>query len=95
MPPYEPSSDWQFDVPTSGSKRLPPAARSFESLAHQGYSFEAAIADLIDNSIDAGAHNVVVSFLRDTGSHGDRAASSASLSSMTVTAWMTRTWIQR
>jgi hypothetical protein len=72
MPPYEPSSDWQFDVPTSGSKRLPPAARSFESLAHQGYSFEAAIADLIDNSIDAGAHNVVVSFLRDTGSHGDR-----------------------
>ncbi|MGW7041663.1 ATP-binding protein [Streptomyces avermitilis] len=72
MPPYQPSSDWQFDVPTSGSKRLPPAARSFESLAHQGYGFEAAIADLIDNSIDAGAHNVVVSFLRDTGERGGR-----------------------
>jgi hypothetical protein len=63
--PYEPSADWQYDVPTSGSKRLPPAARYVESLTHQGYGFEAAIADLIDNSIDAGAHNVVVSFLRD------------------------------
>ncbi|CAL9465911.1 ATP-binding protein [Streptomyces sp. enrichment culture] len=72
MPPYQPSSDWQFDVPTSGSKRLPPAARSFESLAHQGYGFEAAIADLIDNSIDAGSRNIVVSFLRDTGERGGR-----------------------
>ncbi|MER6999855.1 ATP-binding protein [Streptomyces sp. NPDC000410] len=63
--PYTPSADWQFDVPTQGSKRLPPAARYVESLTHQGYGFEAAIADLIDNSIDAGAHNVVVSFLRD------------------------------
>ncbi|MEE1752330.1 ATP-binding protein [Streptomyces sp. SP18CS02] len=63
--PYEPSAAWQYDVPTSGSKRLPPAARYMESLTHQGYGFEAAIADLIDNSIDAGAQNVVVSFLRD------------------------------
>ncbi|MFJ6519111.1 ATP-binding protein [Streptomyces filamentosus] len=63
--PYESVSDWQFDVPTSGSKRLPPAARYVESLTHQGYGFEAAIADLIDNSIDASAKNVVVSFLRD------------------------------
>lgn len=70
MAPYEPSSDWQFDVPTTGSKRLPPTGRSFEALAHQGYGFEAAIADLIDNSIDARAHNVVVSFLRDTGERG-------------------------
>lgn len=65
MPPYQPSADWQFEVPTTGSKRLPPAARYVESLTHQGYGFEAAIADLVDNSIDAGAHNVVVSFLRD------------------------------
>lgn len=63
--PYTPSSDWQYDVPTSGSKQLPPAGRYLESLAHQGYGFEAAIADLIDNSIDAGARKVVVSFLRD------------------------------
>ncbi|MFD4899863.1 ATP-binding protein [Streptomyces sp. NPDC058411] len=65
MPPYQPSSDWQFEVPTSGSKRLPPAARYVESLTHQGYGFEAAIADLVDNSIDAGASKVVISFLRD------------------------------
>ncbi|MEV4329581.1 ATP-binding protein [Streptomyces sp. NPDC049597] len=63
--PYSPSADWQFEVPTQGSKRLPPAARYVDSLTHQGYGFEAAIADLIDNSIDAGARNVVVSFLRD------------------------------
>ncbi|MCX5013750.1 ATP-binding protein [Streptomyces sp. NBC_00555] len=64
--PYSPSGDWQFDIPTLGSKQLPPAARYVESLAHQGYGFEAAIADLVDNSIDAGARNVVISFLRDS-----------------------------
>ncbi|GGZ52410.1 hypothetical protein GCM10010387_53360 [Streptomyces inusitatus] len=63
--PYTPSPDWQFDIPTQGSKQLPPAARYVESLTHQGYSFEAAIADLIDNSIDAAARNVAVIFLRD------------------------------
>ncbi|MGY1582830.1 ATP-binding protein [Streptomyces sp. MN13] len=63
--PYEPSADWQYEVPTSGSKRLPPAARYVQSLTHQGYGFEAAIADLVDNSIDAGASKVVISFLRD------------------------------
>ncbi|MEU2251416.1 ATP-binding protein [Streptomyces sp. NPDC019224] len=65
MVPYQPSADWQFEVPTTGTKRLPPAARYVESLTHQGYGFEAAIADLVDNSIDAGARNVVVSLLRD------------------------------
>ncbi|WP_406189740.1 ATP-binding protein [Streptomyces anulatus] len=65
MPPYQPSADWQYEIPTAGSKRLPPAARYVESLTHQGYGFEAAVADLVDNSIDAGAHNVVISFLRD------------------------------
>lgn len=62
---YERSAAWQYEVPTSGSKQLPPAARYVQSLSHQGYGFEAAIADLIDNSIDAGATKVVVSFLRD------------------------------
>ncbi|WP_231855609.1 ATP-binding protein [Tsukamurella pseudospumae] len=36
-----------------------------EALTSQGYGFEAAIADLVDNSIDAGAHDVVIHFLRD------------------------------
>ena len=57
--------DWQFDVPTAGSKRLPPDARYMEALSSQGYGFEVAIADLVDNSIDAGAKDVVIHFLRD------------------------------
>lgn len=58
-------SEWQFEVPTAGSKRLPPDGRYMEALSSQGYGFEAAIADLVDNSIDAGARNVVIHFLRD------------------------------
>ncbi|WP_442818002.1 hypothetical protein [Streptomyces sp. NBC_01224] len=57
MPPYQPSADWQFEIPTSGSKRLPPAARNVESLTHQGYGFEAAFVDLVDNSVDNGMRN--------------------------------------
>ncbi|MEV4191413.1 ATP-binding protein [Streptomyces toxytricini] len=56
---------WQFDVPTAGTKLLPPDARYMEALSSQGYGFEVAIADLVDNSIDAGAHDVVIHFLRD------------------------------
>ncbi|MCM2575863.1 ATP-binding protein [Streptomyces meridianus] len=64
-------NDWQFDVPTVGSKQLPPDARYMEALTSQGYGFEVAIADLVDNSIDAGAKDVVIHFLRD----GDRLVS--------------------
>jgi hypothetical protein len=56
---------WQYEVPTSGSTHLPPDAGYAKALTNQGYSFEAAVADLIDNSIDAGATAVVVHFLRD------------------------------
>ncbi|MFC6012902.1 ATP-binding protein [Nocardia lasii] len=59
------TAEWQFDVPTSGSKYLPPDARYMEALTSQGYGFEAAVADLVDNSLDAGAKDVVVHFLRD------------------------------
>ncbi|MCH0540464.1 ATP-binding protein [Streptomyces sp. MUM 203J] len=58
--------NWQYDVPTSGSTHLPPDAGYAKALTNQGYSFEAAVADLVDNSIDAGADSVVVHFLRDT-----------------------------
>lgn len=37
-----------------------PNVRAMESLRHVGYSNEAAIADLVDNSIDAGATQVIV-----------------------------------
>ncbi|RCG23576.1 ATP-binding protein [Streptomyces diacarni] len=61
-------ADWQFEVPTTGSKHLPPDSRYVEALSSQGYGFEVAVADLVDNSIDAGAKDVVVHFLRD-GAH--------------------------
>ena len=58
-------ADWQYEVPTTGTITLPPDSRYMEALTSQGYGFESAIADLIDNSIDAGAKDVVVHFLRD------------------------------
>lgn len=57
--------DWQIEVPITGSKHLPPDARYMEALSSQGYGFEVAIADLVDNSIDAGAKDVVIHFLRE------------------------------
>ncbi|MFE7561683.1 ATP-binding protein [Kitasatospora sp. NPDC057500] len=58
-------ASWQYDVPTRGSSHLPPDAGYARALTNQGYGFEAAVADLVDNSIDAGADSVVVHFLRD------------------------------
>lgn len=55
-------SDWQFDVPTSDSKRLSPDARYMDALTSQGYGYEVALVDLEDNSIDAGAQDVVIHF---------------------------------
>ncbi|MFG2579617.1 ATP-binding protein [Streptomyces malaysiensis] len=57
-------ASWQYDVPTSGSVHLPPDAGYAKALTNQGYSFEAAVADLVDNSIDADADAIVVHFLR-------------------------------
>ncbi|GAA3770224.1 ATP-binding protein [Streptomyces phyllanthi] len=63
--PYESGTVWQYDVPTTGSAHLPPDAGYGKALTNQGYGFEGAVADLIDNSIDAGADKIVVHFLRD------------------------------
>ncbi|MFC5200845.1 ATP-binding protein [Streptomyces kaempferi] len=65
--PYEPGATWQYDVPTTGSTHLPPDAGYGRALTNQGYGFEVAVADLIDNSIDAKADKIVVHFLRDAG----------------------------
>ncbi|MER7909022.1 ATP-binding protein [Streptomyces sp. NPDC096068] len=59
------TQDWQFDVPVAGSKVLPPDSRYMEALSSQGYGFDVAVTDLVDNSIDAGAKDVVIHFLRD------------------------------
>ncbi|MFD5567178.1 ATP-binding protein [Streptomyces cadmiisoli] len=63
--PYESGAVWQYDVPTTGSTHLPPDAGYGRALTNQGYGFEVAVADLIDNSVDAGADKIVVHFLRD------------------------------
>lgn len=44
---------------------LPDAEGVFEAIARIGYEFEQAIADLVDNSIDAGATEVLVRFAHD------------------------------
>jgi signal transduction histidine kinase len=41
----------------------PNYARLDKALRSIGYSFEAAVADIIDNSIDAGARNILVRFV--------------------------------
>jgi hypothetical protein len=43
----------------------PDAGRLIVALRQIGYSLEQAIADLVDNSINAGAHNVLIRFLHD------------------------------
>jgi Histidine kinase-, DNA gyrase B-, and HSP90-like ATPase len=54
-------------VPTAGTKRLPPAPRSLEALGRH-HSLEAALAELVDNSIDAGAKHVLIRFVEVKGS---------------------------
>ena len=53
-----------------GRKVLPPDPRIVEGLG-RNHSFETAIADLVDNSLDAGARNILVRFVRnETGPVG-------------------------
>jgi hypothetical protein len=54
------------EVPVSGSVRLTPDPRSLEALG-RNHTLEAALAELVDNSIDAGAGNILVRFVRDQG----------------------------
>jgi len=55
---------WIEDVPITGQKVIEPDARVVDAFQNIGYSLEAALADLIDNSIDAGASQVLVRFVR-------------------------------
>ena len=55
---------WIKDVPITGQKVIEPDARVVDAFQNIGYSLEAALADLIDNSIDAGAKRVLVRFVR-------------------------------
>lgn len=49
---------------------LPNALRTLTGLAHQGYTPQTAVADIVDNSLAAGAENVNVQFVaQPDGSH--------------------------
>ena len=50
-------------VPTTGTVVLPPAPRSLEALGRH-HTLEAALAELVDNSIDAGAAHVLIRFVQ-------------------------------
>lgn len=54
-------------VPTTGSIQLMPDPRSLDALG-RNHTLEAALAELVDNSIDAGSRHVLIRFVRD----GDR-----------------------
>lgn len=59
-------SDWDADVPIARSVYLPPAPRFFDAIGHN-YDFETAVADLVDNSVDAGARVILARFLTTSG----------------------------
>ena len=56
--------DWFEEVQIVETRVLPPDPRLMDAIG-LNHAFESAIADLVDNSIDAGARNVLVRFVRD------------------------------
>jgi hypothetical protein len=54
---------WSQEVPTDGSIELPPDPRALDSIG-RNHSLETALADLVDNSIDAGATHVLIRLVR-------------------------------
>jgi hypothetical protein len=51
-----------------GKKKVKPSTNIVEVFRNAGYALPAAVADLVDNSIDAGAKNVLVRFVRTASS---------------------------
>ncbi|HLW80184.1 MAG TPA: ATP-binding protein [Terriglobia bacterium] len=58
------AASWQKEVPVTRSVHLPPAPRLMDAIGHH-HAFETAVADLIDNCIDAKARAVLVRFVRE------------------------------
>ena len=53
-------------LPAKGTKQIAPdSARLAGALRAIGYKFEHAVADLVDNSINAGAKNIVIRFITE------------------------------
>ncbi|MGW5703482.1 ATP-binding protein [Amycolatopsis japonica] len=59
-------ADWSQDVPTDGSIELPPDPSTLDAIG-RNHSMETALADLVDNSIDAGATHVLVQIVKTGG----------------------------
>ena len=59
--------DWWEDVPIARSVHLSPEPRFFDAIGHN-YDLETAVADLVDNSVDAGARTVLARFITTSGS---------------------------
>jgi len=55
---------WDEKVPVTESRHLPPDPKLMESIG-LNHRFETAVADLVDNSVDAGASKVLIRFIRD------------------------------
>ena len=60
------SKDFGLDVHIVRSVHLPPAPRFMDAIGHN-YEFETAVADLVDNSVDAKARTVLARFIRESG----------------------------
>ena len=56
--------DWDSDVPVVDSRRLPPDPGYIDSLG-LNHDLVSAVADLVDNSIDADASSILVRFVRN------------------------------
>ena len=59
-----PAARWRRDVVVAGQKVIEADPGIVDAFKSTGYSLEAAVADLVDNSIDAGAELVLIRFLR-------------------------------
>jgi hypothetical protein len=54
---------WHQDVPVAGQKVIEADPRIVDAFKNIGYSLPAAVADLVDNSVDAVASRVLIRFL--------------------------------
>ena len=63
MPSVSKLGDWPDEVRVAGSTVVPPDPMIMDAIG-LNYALEDAVADLIDNSIDAGASDVLVRFIR-------------------------------
>lgn len=64
VPLSERETIWTGAVPVAGRKSLPPDPRVMRAIG-LNHSFETAVADIVDNSLDAGASKILIRFVRD------------------------------